>query len=77
MVRGRRKKKEIRYQHFNYWWGMSAGAIDIIYGGAVPDETKKVTSLIREAIVKGEFKPFTGELKDQDGKVHNKPDERT
>ena len=54
---------------------MSAGAIDIIYGGAVPDETKKVTSLIREAIVKGEFKPFTGELKDQDGKVHNKPDE--
>lgn len=59
----------------NYWWGMSAGAIDIIYGGAVPDETKKVTSLIREAIVKGEFKPFTGELKDQDGKVHNKPDE--
>lgn len=24
---------------------------------------------------KGEFKPFTGELKDQDGKVHNKPDE--
>ena len=59
----------------NYWWGMSAGAIDIIYGGAVPDETKKVTSLIREAIVKGEFKPFTGELKDQDGKVRNKPDE--
>ena len=42
---------------------MSAGAIDIIYGGAVPDETKKVTSLIREAIVKGEFKPFTGEFK--------------
>ena len=69
------EEKNEKVKVLNYWWGMSAGAIDIIYGGAVPDETKKVTSLIREAIVKGEFKPFTGELKDQDGKVRNKPDE--
>lgn len=39
MEEGRRRSK---VQHLITGGDMSAGAIDIIYGGAVPDETKKV-----------------------------------
>ena len=32
----------------NYWWGMSSGAVDIIYGGGLNNETKKIVDLIRD-----------------------------
>ena len=59
----------------NYWWGMSSGAVDIIYGGGLNNETKKIVDLIRESIIKGEFHPFSGELRNQEGKIMNKAGE--
>lgn len=59
----------------NYWWGMSSGAVDIIYGGSLNNETKKIVDLIRESIIKGEFHPFSGELRNQEGKIMNKAGE--
>ena len=59
----------------NYWWGMSSGAVDIIYGGGLNNETKKIVDLIRASIIKGEFHPFSGELRNQEGKIMNKAGE--
>ena len=59
----------------NYWWGMSSGAVDIIYGGGLNNETKKIVDLIRESIIKGEFHPFSGELRNQEGNIMNKAGE--
>ena len=59
----------------NYWWGMSSGAVDIIYGGGLNSATRKIVDLVRHSIIKGEFMPFSGELKNQAGEIMNKADE--
>lgn len=55
----------------NYWWGMSAGVIDIICSGGLPRETVRLINLIRGQIISGEFKLFADEMTDQDGVIRN------
>ena len=55
----------------NYWWGMSAGVIDVICSRNLPIGTKRLIELLKETIMKGEFNPFTGELYSQDGKIQD------
>lgn len=49
----------------NYWWGMSAGVIDVILSEKLSYETKKLVDLLRGGIISGQFSPFTGELHSQ------------
>ena len=35
-----RRGKADKVSALNYWWGMSSGAVDIIYGGGLNNETK-------------------------------------
>ena len=51
----------------NYWWGLSANVIDIIYSGNIPTGTVKLIELMKEDISSGNFQPFSGPLYDQDG----------
>ena len=51
----------------NYWWGISSGMIDIIYSKSIPSRTKRLTELVKQQIVSGNFQIFSGELKDQNG----------
>ena len=51
----------------NYWWGLSANVIDIIYSGKLPVGTTKLIELMKEDISSGNFNPFSGPLWDQDG----------
>lgn len=53
----------------NYWWGMSAGVIDMICSRNLPIGTKRLVELIKTAISRGEFNPFYGKLYSQDGVV--------
>lgn len=60
----------------NYWWGLSANVVDILYSGSqVPDETKKLIDFMRRMISIGEFHPFTGPIKDETGEVRLEKDE--
>ena len=59
-------KKE---QALNYWWGMSAEVIDVVYANRTPEGTKHLLTLLKKAICRGEFHPFEGVLKDQEGIV--------
>lgn len=57
------------YRALNYWWGMSAGVIDIICSQNVPAPTKQMVELLKQLIIKGDFSPFDGEVVAQDGTV--------
>lgn len=59
----------------NYWWGISAGVIDIICSNNVPTETQKLVEILRNLIKTGHYIPFSGELIDQSGQVRNKEGE--
>lgn len=55
----------------NYWWGMSAGVIDVILSEKLPYSTKKLVDLLREGIVSGRLSPFMGELHSQEGPIRD------
>lgn len=55
----------------NYWWGMSAGVIDVICSAKLPIGTKRLVNLLMETIKSDEFGPFEGVLYSQDGVVES------
>lgn len=57
----------------NYWWGMSAGVIDVICSKNIPTETKRLMELLKQSIVSQQFSPFSGVLYSQNGMVQGDP----
>lgn len=53
----------------NYWWGFSAGVIDVIYSSHLPVDTKKLINIVKHDISHGVFHPFTGPITDQNGTI--------
>ncbi|MBE5925091.1 MAG: BMP family ABC transporter substrate-binding protein [Lachnospiraceae bacterium] len=51
----------------NYWWGLSAGVIDIIYSNNLPVGVSKLVELMKKSISSGIYHPFSGPLTDQNG----------
>lgn len=60
----------------NYWWGMSAGVIDVICSRNLPLGTQRLIGLLKKTIVNGEFNPFAGVLYSQDGVIQDDPEGR-
>ncbi len=58
----------------NYWWGMSAGVVDVICSKNLPVGTKRLVELLKNTISAGEFNPFAGVLYSQTGIVKGNPD---
>ena len=58
----------------NYWWGMSAGVVDVICSQNLPTGTQKLVELLKHTICAGEFNPFSGILYSQDGIIKDHPD---
>lgn len=57
----------------NYWWGMSAGVVDVICSQSLPIGTKRLVELLKSTIKNGEFNPFSGILYSQDGVIQDNP----
>lgn len=53
----------------NYWWGMSADVIDIIYSENLPNETHRLVDFLSSAIRNDIFHPFAGRVFAQNGKM--------
>lgn len=51
----------------NYWWGMSAGVIDLITSKHVPSSVASLIEHIKRGICSGDVMPFQGEIHDQSG----------
>lgn len=58
----------------NYWWGMSAGVLDVVCSRNLPIGTKRLIELLKSTIMNGEFNPFSGVLYSQDGTVQPDPE---
>ncbi len=68
IMRGSFRTEELsENKAINYWWGLSAGVIDVICSNKLPDGTLKLIDLMKKTISSGIFHPFTGPLTDQDG----------
>jgi len=53
-----------------YWGSMSDGIVDLApFAAFVPEDVKKAVDAKKQAIIKGEFDPFDGPIKDQQGNV--------
>lgn len=59
----------------NYWWGLSAGVVDLIYSQDLPQGTKRLVELLRNDICSETLIPFSGELYAQDGTSMSKSDQ--
>ena len=59
----------------NYWWGMSAGVIDMICSKNVPTGVKRLVDHFKGDIKKSYLSPFYGEIYAQDGERKNKEHE--
>ncbi len=57
----------------NYWWGISAGVIDVICSQRLPEGTKQLTTLLKKAISSGQFNPFAGVIYSQEGVIQGDP----
>ncbi len=55
----------------NYWWGLSAGVVDLIYSRKLPEGTKKLVHLVKQQIIDNEFSPFQDEIRAQGGVLKN------
>jgi len=59
----------------NYWWGMSAGVIDLVYSKHIPLGVKRLAEHMAYDISIGGIVPFYGEIYAQDGTLKNKAEE--
>ena len=67
LLHGPRKSQTIRSdQAINYWYGMSAGVIDIILSKSLPVGCVRLIEALRAGILNGSVRPFSGELHSQD-----------
>ena len=67
-----KEEDEDNIKALNYWWGMSAGVVDVIYSIKLPTETKIIVNVFKDIISKGDFELFEGGLYDQNGVQKNK-----
>ena len=58
----------------NYWWGMSAGVIDVELFDDLPQGARKLAACLRDAVARGVVSPFSGELVSQSGVEHRAED---
>jgi basic membrane lipoprotein Med (substrate-binding protein (PBP1-ABC) superfamily) len=56
-------------QAVNYWWGMSAGVIELILSDKLSYYSKKLVLNLQNAMVQDALGPFAGEIHTQDGDV--------
>ncbi|MGN0335349.1 MAG: BMP family ABC transporter substrate-binding protein [Lachnospiraceae bacterium] len=52
----------------NYYWGMSAGVVELICSNHLPKSVCKLTELLKDAICNGLYSPFHGPIYAQDGR---------
>lgn len=55
----------------NYYWGMSADAIDILFSDKIPYGTRTLINMLKNQIRSGDFDIFSGEMYDQKGILRN------
>ena len=53
----------------NYYWGMSAGVVDVEYSASIPEPSRRFADFLREGIIHNVCTPFLTPLHKQDGSI--------
>ena len=61
------------FKALNYWWGLSAGVVDVICSRSLPAGTEKLFSLLYQAVSSGALHPFSGRLTAQNRVIQDDP----
>ena len=69
----RREGEKIQGQSLNYWWGMSAGVLDVRLEDDLPRGQRMLVDVLRQSVLSGRVHPFVGELRAQGGDVVQGP----
>ena len=56
----------------NYYWGMSAGVVELLYSKNLPEGVKKLAKLLETTICSGVYNPFCGPFEIQSGDILDK-----
>lgn len=64
-----REEAAKRNQALNYWWGMSAGVLDVWVDEGLPRGQRDLVELLRQGVVDGSLEIFSGELRSQEGEI--------
>ncbi|MGN0394099.1 MAG: BMP family ABC transporter substrate-binding protein [Coprococcus sp.] len=70
----KQEEKNETAKSVNYWWGMSAGVIDVICSKHLPIGTMRLVNLMKKMIKEGSVTPFYGKLYSQQGVVRDDAD---
>lgn len=63
----KKEGEKIQGQSLNYWWGMSAGVLDVGLSDELPRGQRQLVDVLRQSILSGRVQPFAGELIAQGG----------
>lgn len=63
--------EENKNRALNYWWGISAGVLEILCSQKLPEGTKILIDMLTKNIKNGDFSPFDGTWTAQDGTEAN------
>lgn len=75
LLHGSRKTPAARAdQGINYWYGMSAGVIDVILSHDLPAGCVRLVEALRSGILSGVLSPFSGELNSQEACIKKEED---
>lgn len=61
------RRAEASEKAVNYWWGMSAGVVDVILSKNLPYSARKVLLGLRRMVIEKQVNPFEGEIHTQNG----------
>ena len=64
-----RMEYESSNKALNYYWGMSAGVVELMYSHNLPVSVRKLADLLTESVCSGVYYPFRGPFYTQDGEV--------
>ena len=70
----KKEGEKIQGQSLNYWWGMSAGVLDVRLSDELPRGQRMLVDVLRQSVLSGRVHPFTGELVAQGGDVVQGPE---
>lgn len=59
----------------NYWWGLSAGVVDLICSEKIPAGTIRLVNIIKDMMINNQFKPFQGNITSKSGTEKNEKGE--
>ena len=70
----KKEGEKIQGQSLNYWWGMSAGVLDVRLSDDLPRGQRMLVDVLRQSVLSGRVHPFTGKLVAQGGDVVQGPE---